>query len=71
MMAANELNAHLFLQSDPKDICKNIQILLGGFETQTGEQVYTINCSNLYFPEYVYFQVVFEADIFMAVACFP
>ncbi|RZC74099.1 hypothetical protein C5167_049579 [Papaver somniferum] len=38
MMAANELNAHLFLQSDPKDICKNIQILLGGFETQTGEQ---------------------------------
>ncbi|KAI3855672.1 hypothetical protein MKX03_030529 [Papaver bracteatum] len=38
MMAANELNAHLFLQSDPKDICQNIQILLGGFETQTGEQ---------------------------------
>ncbi|OVA02885.1 Protein kinase domain [Macleaya cordata] len=39
MMAANELNAHAFLQqSDPKDICKNIQTLLGGFETQTGEQ---------------------------------
>ncbi|KAI3860970.1 hypothetical protein MKW92_007011 [Papaver armeniacum] len=38
MMAANELNAHLFLQSDPKDICKNIHILLGGFKTQTGEQ---------------------------------
>ncbi|KAJ4951486.1 hypothetical protein NE237_028318 [Protea cynaroides] len=38
MMAANELKAHVFLQSNPKEICQNIQILLGGFETKTGEQ---------------------------------
>ncbi|XP_068669784.1 serine/threonine-protein kinase STN7, chloroplastic isoform X2 [Aristolochia californica] len=38
MMAANELNAHAYLQSDRKSICPNIQILLGGFETKTGEQ---------------------------------
>ncbi|XP_068669786.1 uncharacterized protein [Aristolochia californica] len=42
MMAANELNAHAYLQSDRKSICPNIQILLGGFETKTGEQVYKI-----------------------------
>ncbi|KAI3992934.1 hypothetical protein MKX01_009677 [Papaver californicum] len=28
----------VIFKSDPKDISKNIQILLGGFETQTGEQ---------------------------------
>ncbi|XP_030506838.2 uncharacterized protein LOC115721879 [Cannabis sativa] len=38
MMAANELNAHIFLQSSPKELCQNILILLGGFETTTGEQ---------------------------------
>lgn len=38
MMAANELNAHASLQSNPKDICPHIQALLGGFETKTGEQ---------------------------------
>ncbi|KAM7499879.1 hypothetical protein LguiA_024293 [Lonicera macranthoides] len=38
MMAANELNAHSFLQSSSKPICQNLQILLGGFETRTGEQ---------------------------------
>lgn len=39
MMAANELNAHASLQSSPKAAtCQNIQILLGGFETKTGEQ---------------------------------
>lgn len=38
MMAANELNCHAFLQSDLKSICQNLQILLGGFETITGEQ---------------------------------
>ncbi|ONK71742.1 uncharacterized protein A4U43_C04F11900 [Asparagus officinalis] len=38
MMAANELNAHASLQSDSKNICQNLQILLGGFETKTGEQ---------------------------------
>lgn len=38
MMAANELNAHACLQGDPKNICHNLQILLGGFETKTGEQ---------------------------------
>lgn len=38
MMAANELNAHSFLQSSSKGICQNLLILLGGFETKTGEQ---------------------------------
>ncbi|WMV20908.1 hypothetical protein MTR67_014293 [Solanum verrucosum] len=38
MMAANELNAHASLQSNPKDVCPHIQALLGGFETKTGEQ---------------------------------
>ncbi|XP_020571990.1 uncharacterized protein LOC110018868 [Phalaenopsis equestris] len=38
MMAANELKCHSFLQEDSKFICENIQILLGGFETRTGEQ---------------------------------
>eukprot|EP00262_Sarcandra_glabra_P008144 TRINITY_DN21381_c0_g1_i2.p1 TRINITY_DN21381_c0_g1~~TRINITY_DN21381_c0_g1_i2.p1 ORF type:complete len:430 (-),score=60.26 TRINITY_DN21381_c0_g1_i2:118-1407(-) len=38
MMAANELNAHAFLQGDSKDICQNLLLLLGGFETKTGEQ---------------------------------
>ncbi|XP_071934033.1 uncharacterized protein [Coffea arabica] len=38
MMAANELNAHAFLQSNQNDPCQNIQLLVGGFETKTGEQ---------------------------------
>nr|XP_043631917.1 uncharacterized protein LOC122603308 [Erigeron canadensis] len=38
MMASNELGSHAFLQSCSKVICQNIQILLGGFETKTGEQ---------------------------------
>ncbi|XP_008800103.2 uncharacterized protein LOC103714586 [Phoenix dactylifera] len=38
MMAANELSTHAFLQSDSRNICQNIQFLLGGFETKTGEQ---------------------------------
>ncbi|XP_065854293.1 uncharacterized protein [Euphorbia lathyris] len=38
MMAANELNAHIVLQSSPKDTCRNLLILVGGFETKTGEQ---------------------------------
>ncbi|POO02043.1 Tyrosine-protein kinase [Trema orientale] len=38
MMAANELNAHSFLQSSSKGLCQNLLILLGGFETKTGEQ---------------------------------
>ncbi|KAF3456915.1 hypothetical protein FNV43_RR01569 [Rhamnella rubrinervis] len=38
MMAANELNAHAFLQNSSKGICQNLLILLGGFETKTGEQ---------------------------------
>ncbi|KAI3457860.1 hypothetical protein Pfo_014523 [Paulownia fortunei] len=39
LMAANELSAHASLQSNSKAIaCQNIQILLGGFETKTGEQ---------------------------------
>ncbi|XP_031247311.1 uncharacterized protein LOC116105027 [Pistacia vera] len=38
MMAANELNAHAFLQSSSKGFIQNLVILLGGFETKTGEQ---------------------------------
>ncbi|CAN0854434.1 hypothetical protein LINGRAHAP2_LOCUS5921 [Linum grandiflorum] len=38
MMAANELNAHTSLQSTPEGICRNLVVLLGGFETKTGEQ---------------------------------
>ncbi|XP_017244300.2 uncharacterized protein LOC108216132 [Daucus carota subsp. sativus] len=38
MMAANELNAHTFLQSSSGTLCQNIQVLLGGFETKMGEQ---------------------------------
>ncbi|KAI5347851.1 uncharacterized protein LOC110760957 [Prunus avium] len=38
MMAANELNAHLFLQNSSNGICQNLAILVGGFETKTGEQ---------------------------------
>ncbi|XP_035540352.1 uncharacterized protein LOC109010829 [Juglans regia] len=38
MMAANELNAHSFLQSSSEGICQNLLILVGGFETKTGEQ---------------------------------
>jgi len=37
-MALNELRTHAFLQSDARDICDNIQFLLGAFETATGEQ---------------------------------
>lgn len=38
MMAANELNAHLFLQSSPKHTSQHLLTLVGGFETRTGEQ---------------------------------
>ncbi|KAF5196923.1 Ribonuclease E/G-like protein [Thalictrum thalictroides] len=38
MMAANELNAHASLQNDSRNFTENIQILVGGFETKTGEQ---------------------------------
>ncbi|KAK6232548.1 hypothetical protein SCA6_002621 [Theobroma cacao] len=38
MMAANELNAHAFLQNSSEGISKNLLLLLGGFETKTGEQ---------------------------------
>ncbi|KAK4742000.1 hypothetical protein SAY87_000001 [Trapa incisa] len=38
MMAANELNTHAFLQSVPTGISQNLSILVGGFETTTGEQ---------------------------------
>ncbi|WCJ27783.1 Protein kinase superfamily protein [Euphorbia peplus] len=38
MMAANELNAHVVLQSSPKGTCRNLLMLVGGFETKTGEQ---------------------------------
>ncbi|KAK4835820.1 hypothetical protein QYF36_014948 [Acer negundo] len=38
MMAANELNAHAFLQSSSKGLCQNLVSLVGGFETKTGEQ---------------------------------
>ncbi|XP_075496244.1 uncharacterized protein LOC142533391 isoform X2 [Primulina tabacum] len=39
LMAANELSAHASLQgSSNAVVCQNIQMLLGGFETKTGEQ---------------------------------
>ncbi|XP_057541295.1 uncharacterized protein LOC130819321 isoform X1 [Amaranthus tricolor] len=38
MMAANELSTHAFLQSRSEEVCENLLILLGGFETKTGEQ---------------------------------
>ncbi|KAM0917063.1 hypothetical protein ACQ4PT_009798 [Festuca glaucescens] len=38
LMALNELRTHAFLQKDARDICENIQFLLGAFETATGEQ---------------------------------
>ncbi|GAV89553.1 hypothetical protein CFOL_v3_32967 [Cephalotus follicularis] len=38
MMAANELNAHAVLQSTLKGIGQNLILLVGGFETITGEQ---------------------------------
>ncbi|XP_012070228.1 uncharacterized protein LOC105632456 isoform X2 [Jatropha curcas] len=38
MMAANELNTHAVLQGSSKGICQNLLILVGGFETKTGEQ---------------------------------
>ncbi|KAJ1390900.1 Protein kinase domain [Sesbania bispinosa] len=38
MMAANELNSHMFLQSSSKDISQHLISLVGGFETTTGEQ---------------------------------
>ncbi|KAK7405955.1 hypothetical protein VNO78_07567 [Psophocarpus tetragonolobus] len=37
-LAANELNTHLFLQSSSKGIGQHLALLLGGFETTTGEQ---------------------------------
>ncbi|GLJ11931.1 hypothetical protein SUGI_0180460 [Cryptomeria japonica] len=39
VMAANELATHAFLQDVPEEeMCPNLQILLGGFQTSTGEQ---------------------------------
>ncbi|XP_057450187.1 uncharacterized protein LOC130741341 isoform X2 [Lotus japonicus] len=38
MMAANELNSHVFLQSSSKGISEHLMLLVGGFETTTGEQ---------------------------------
>ncbi|KAI4363614.1 hypothetical protein MLD38_019808 [Melastoma candidum] len=38
MMAANELNTHAFLQSCPGGFDQNLVLLIGGFETSTGEQ---------------------------------
>ncbi|RDX97131.1 hypothetical protein CR513_20135, partial [Mucuna pruriens] len=37
-LAANELNTHLFLQSSSKGIGQHLVLLVGGFETATGEQ---------------------------------
>lgn len=38
IMAANELSTHTYLQSGSSEFCQNLQILLGAFETKTGEQ---------------------------------
>jgi hypothetical protein len=45
MMAANELNAHSFLQS--KSLPANLLLLVGGFETQLGEQVRLTICGTV------------------------
>ncbi|XP_027361142.1 uncharacterized protein LOC113869160 [Abrus precatorius] len=37
-LAANELNTHLFLQGSSKGIGQHVVLLVGGFETTTGEQ---------------------------------
>lgn len=38
-MAANELGTHAILQETPEEAwCPNLAVLLGGFQTQTGEQ---------------------------------
>ncbi|KAK7308000.1 hypothetical protein VNO77_41543 [Canavalia gladiata] len=37
-LAANELNTHLFLQGSSKGIGQHVALLVGGFETATGEQ---------------------------------
>ncbi|KAK7308877.1 hypothetical protein RJT34_05187 [Clitoria ternatea] len=37
-LAANELNTHLFLQNSSKDVGQHVVLLVGGFETATGEQ---------------------------------
>ncbi|CAJ1926436.1 unnamed protein product [Sphenostylis stenocarpa] len=37
-LAANELTTHLFLQSSSKGIAQHLVLLVGGFETATGEQ---------------------------------
>ncbi|XP_020230095.1 uncharacterized protein LOC109810903 [Cajanus cajan] len=37
-LAANELNTHLFLQNSSKGIGQHLVLLVGGFETATGEQ---------------------------------
>ncbi|KAL2349435.1 hypothetical protein Fmac_003435 [Flemingia macrophylla] len=37
-LAANELNTHLFLQGSSKGIGQHLVLLVGGFETTTGEQ---------------------------------
>jgi len=40
MLFTHQKNPLVFyLQSDARDICDNIQFLLGAFETSTGEQV--------------------------------
>ncbi|XP_078162921.1 protein kinase superfamily protein isoform X4 [Carex rostrata] len=38
LLAANELVSHNTLQEHPRNISENIQLLLGAFETNTGEQ---------------------------------
>ncbi|KAL9225055.1 hypothetical protein vseg_001023 [Gypsophila vaccaria] len=38
LMASNELTTHSFLQSSSSDLCQNLLLLLGAFETTTGEQ---------------------------------
>uniref|UniRef100_A0A1D1YE89 F420-non-reducing hydrogenase vhc subunit G n=1 Tax=Anthurium amnicola TaxID=1678845 RepID=A0A1D1YE89_9ARAE len=48
MMAANELNAHAFLQGETGCGCHNIQILLGGFETKMGEQWLAFHNNGIY-----------------------
>lgn len=59
-------------QSNSKAIaCKNIQVLLGGFETKTGEQVYMIKAQFFAGIDYLStYQKRFKCILLSAVACF-
>lgn len=68
MMAANELNAHAFLQSSSKGLCENLVVLVGGFETKTGEQVFRYQMPESIMLLFSFIRI--KMSLFCAVACF-